>query len=159
MRYWVVVVLAMVSIALGSCGRKRVEDAGEKAPPDAADSLRALITLNEGSYAAREPVVMTLTVRNTTDRTINLTFPTAQRYDFIVSKGKMVVWQWSHGRMFAQVRGRHSVAPGDSISYDITWDQKDLDGVELKLGTYGVQGILKASPEIASEEKTFWIAD
>jgi hypothetical protein len=94
MRYGVVVVFIVAGILSGSCGGKRVEDGGEGAAPGAADSLEARISLNEGSYAVREPVVMTLTVRNITDRTLNLTFPTAQRYDFIVGKGKLAIWQW-----------------------------------------------------------------
>ena len=159
MRYRVGVVLALVGILVCSCGRKRTENGGKGPPPLASDSLEARVTLSEGGYAVREPVVMTLTVRNTTDRALNLIFPTAQRYDFVVSRGKKVVWQWSHGRMFAQARGRHSIAPHDSISYEITWDQKDLDGAELSLGTYRIQGILKASPEVVSEERTFGIVD
>ena len=102
---------------------------------------------------------MTLIVENKTGRTLNLTFPTAQRYDFIVRTGKHIVWQWGHERMFAQVVGRFFLAPHDSVTYESTWDQRTLEGTEPRLGTYTVQGILKTAPEIGTDEKTLWIAD
>jgi hypothetical protein len=154
-----VLVIAACGMLLSSCGKTRVEKKHQEAAAPSPDSLDARVRLNAGSYAVREPIVMTLIVRNTTDRTLNLTFPTAQRYDFIVRKGQHILWQWGHERMFAQVIGRLALAPRDSITYELTWDQRTLEGTEPKLGAYSIQGILKTFPETATDERTFGIMD
>lgn len=123
------------------------------------DSLKASVTLNEGGYAIGEPVSMTLEVVNPTDRSIRLTFPSAQRYDFVVKKGKQTIWRWSGGRMFAQVVGRHVMAPGDTIAYEYTWDQTGADGTKPGLGAYTVEGMLMISPPLKTGPKTFGIVD
>jgi len=103
--------------------------------------------------------VMSLVVTNNKEEDLVLTFPTAQRYDFIVRKGKETIWIWSEGRMFAQVIGRQTLGAGETISYEITWDQSGLESMRPPLGAYTVRGILKTMPEIASEKREFGIVD
>jgi hypothetical protein len=123
------------------------------------DLLEANISLNEGGYAMGEPVVMTLEVTNKAGRAISLTFPSAQRYDFIVKQGKQTIWQWSAGRMFAQVLGRYELAAGETISYEYTWDQTAADGTKPGLGAYTIEGLLMLSPPFRVGPKTFGIVD
>ena len=162
MRYAALILLVAAAAFLCSCGscpcgRKGEEGADASLPRP--DSLVVEIGVNEGSYAVLEPVIMTLTVRNSAGRDLALTFPTAQRYDFIVRKGKQVVWRWSEGMMFAQVIGRATLGAGESISYEVTWEQAGLEGIKPVLGAYSVQGVLKTSQEIMSEEQVFGIMD
>ena len=123
------------------------------------DLLAADIKLNYGSYAVGEPIVMTIEVTNKAERTITLTFPSAQRYDFIVKKGKETIWQWSAGRMFAQVVGRYEIAPGETLAYEYTWDQAAQDGTKPGLGAYTIEGLLMLSPPFRVGPKTFGIVD
>jgi hypothetical protein len=153
------VLLCMVVLLMISCGGQGRGKSGEpmrEAPPD---SLAARIVLDEGSYAIGEPIVMTLEVVNRTDRGITLTFPTAQRYDFVVRHGKAIVWQWSDGRMFAQVLGRYELAPRDTIAYEYRWDQTLMDGTKPGLGAYTIEGMLMISPPLETGAKTFGIVD
>jgi len=140
------------AVLLSSCG-------GRGKGGGRPDLLGADITLNEGSYAIGEPIVMTLTVISKADRTITLNFPTAQRYDFIVKKGKRTVWRWSASRMFAQVAGKYEIAPGDTLSYQHTWDQTTSDGTKPELGAYTIEGLLMLSPPFRVGPKTFGIVD
>ena len=123
------------------------------------DSLAVTLELRERGYASGEPIEMRLVVSNTTDRRVRITFPTAQRFDFVVKKDRAPVWQWSGERMFAQVLGRHVIEAREAITYQFTWDQKLPDGSWARLGRYSAQGILKSMPEIASAEKQFGIVD
>jgi hypothetical protein len=123
------------------------------------DSLELSIMLNAGSYAIGEAVVMTLQVRNVLDRSVSLTFPSAQSHDFIVRKGKKIIWRWSHGMMFAQVLRRHEVAPGKTMSFEYEWDQITIDGERPGLGRYTVQGVVATAPRMVTEEKPFGIVD
>ena len=178
LRVRVVYVLAWVALGVAgllvfaSCGKKVEESAdvaarsktdwartGATLAASKQDSLEVTVALNEGGYAMLEPVVMTLIVHNPSGDPIDLTFPTAQRYDFVVSKGKRVIWQWGEGRVFAQAVGRHTMEPGDSMRHEFTWDQKATDGTQPPLGRYTVQGILKTEPQRVSRPLTFGIVD
>ena len=171
MRYLVLVLLTAVAVSVYSCGgcqcgKKSGEATGSGAAgttiasdPSAGDTLKVEIGLTERGYALLEPLVMTLTVANVKEEDLTLTFPTAQRYDFIVRKGKQIVWRWSEGMMFAQVIGRETLRAGESLSYEITWDQSGLEDMKPPLGAYSVQGILKTTQEIVSEEQAFGIVD
>jgi hypothetical protein len=150
---------AGAAASTGAAAGPGAEETGAAPSESGTDSLRVEIEMREGGYALLEPVDMTLTVENIACRDLNLTFPTAQRYDFIIRKGKQVVWQWSEGMMFAQVIGRETLEEGESISYDVTWDQTGLESIRPPLGAYSVQGILKTAEEIETREKEFGIVD
>ena len=145
-------------VALASCGKKGTRDMA-RAEVSPSDSVLVSVELNEGSYAIGEPMVVRLIASNTTGRNLNLTFPTAQRFDFIVRQDKRVIWQWSHEKAFAQVTGRQSVRPGDSISYEYKWDQKLPDGTNPDLGAYTIQAILMTQPKFRSGQKRFGVVD
>jgi hypothetical protein len=151
-------VLAVASLIV-SCGGKDKRPREDAVDAARADSLAARVKLNEGGYAIGEAIVMTLEVANTAGRTIHLTFPSAQRYDFVVKKGKETIWQWSGGRMFAQVLGRYELAPGDTTTYEYTWDQTKADGAKPGLGAYTIEGMLMISPPLKTPAKTFGIVD
>ena len=168
MRYLVLIVLVLSAASLSSCGGcqcgKKSGDAAAPSPGNAlqenpGDSLKVEVDLTERGYALVEPVVMTLKVTNIKEEDLTLTFPTAQRYDFVVKKGKQIVWVWSEGRMFAQAIGRETLKAGETFSYEITWDQSGLESIQPPLGAYTVHGILKTTQEIASEEREFGIVD
>jgi hypothetical protein len=158
-----VLILSVCAALMTSCGCK-CRSGGDNPEADLSRPatpglLGADIKLNGGGFAMGEPIVMTLEVTNKADRTVTLTFPTAQRYDFIIKKGKQTIWQWSAGRMFAQVVGRYELAPGDTISYEYTWDQTGADGTKPGLGAYTIEGLLMLSPPFRVGPKTFGIVD
>ncbi|MFH1219669.1 MAG: BsuPI-related putative proteinase inhibitor [Candidatus Eisenbacteria bacterium] len=151
--------LAMiVASGLFSCGGR----AKSPSPPGsavAAESLALSVRLNAGSYAIGEKVMVRLVVSNTTARPLSLVFPTAQTADFVVRKGRDIIWRWSDEMMFAQVLSGAAIAPHDSVIYGAQWNQKLADGTNAALGAYTIQGILVTRPEKVTEEKRFGIAD
>jgi hypothetical protein len=179
MRYLAVIALILAAASLSSCGGcpcgKKNTDLtrsgnagsgtttavaeGGSTSGSSADTVTVEVDITERGYALLEPVVMSLKVTNNRKEDLILTFPTAQRYDFIVEKGKQIVWIWSEGRMFAQAIGRETIGAGETVSYEIVWDQSGLENIRPPLGAYTVQGILKTMPEIASEKHEFGIVD
>ena len=115
--------------------------------------------LDAGSYAIGEPMEMKLTVTNVTDRTVTVTFPTAQRFDFVIKRDGKPVWQWAADMMFAQSVTREEIAPLDSLVLGTKWDQVLPDGTNPGLGAYTIQGVLKTRPERVTNEKRFGIVD
>jgi len=148
-------------IAAGCCCRvdKNGKGGAEAPRPIAADSLKMALSLDSGSYAVGEVIKLGLEVTNTTTRSVTLTFPTAQRFDFVARKGGKPIWQWSSDMMFAQVEGRETIAPGGSLEFTAEWNQRLADGTNPGLGAYTLQGILKCHPELATPEKPFGIVD
>lgn len=124
-----------------------------------ADSLDIRVELNEGGYAMGETVLMRLVTANRTDRAMKISFATDQQYDFIVRRGREIVWQWSQGKDFGRASKIQTIESGDSLVYDYRWDQTLSDGTNPPLGRYMLQGVLKTKPEIESVEAAFGIVD
>jgi hypothetical protein len=72
-------------------------------------------------------VHMTLHVRNTSKKRVELTFPSGQTYDFVVldSVGREL-WRWANGRMFTQTLRNKQLAGGESIEMDERWKSPSL---------------------------------
>ncbi len=83
-----------------------------------------------------------LTVRNETEWPVEFSFPTGQRFDFIVrdALGKEVL-RWSDGQAFAQVLGRE-ILLRESRSYSAELVLKSRDGRQLPAGFYTIVGYI-----------------
>jgi hypothetical protein len=104
------------------------------------------------SYAQREKITLELIVKNRGSRKASLLFPSAKEFDFVVTDGKSAVWRWGSDKVFARVRKMRSLAPDDSLHFEVTWDQLKADGTYCNLGNYKVIGIL----ETAKPDSTPW---
>jgi hypothetical protein len=116
---------------------------GAGARPDrrtggAADGpLRYSAAVRDEIYPAAAPVDVALTVRNAGPSAVALSFATAQRFDVVLFDDTCrEIWRWSRGRMFAQVLGGLTIAPGNIVTYRIRWDQRDQHGRRVGRGAY-----------------------
>lgn len=67
-------------------------------------------------------VRLAFTVHNAGSGTADLRFSDACRADFAVLEEGREVWRFTDGRAFAQLIGEESIPPGESVTYDGTWD-------------------------------------
>lgn len=110
-------------------------------------------------YQLGEPVRFTLAVTNTGPTPAILTLPSGQRYDFLVhSSDGAEVWRWSRGKAFPLLYGQMVLAPGETLTYSETWDQRDTEGRQVAAGTYTVTGIFTSDPRLASQPRSFIIS-
>lgn len=108
------------------------------------------VSVDKSMYTSGEQISMTLRVFNTSDQEVILSFKNTQRYEFIIhnEEGKKL-WQWSEGRMFAQILGEEKVGPGrEEIIYNVQY-QDSLDP-----GTYKISGIVTARDWLMSASIT-----
>lgn len=113
----------------------------------------------EQQVVAGESVTMRLKVENEGAQPVTLTFPTSQRYDFIVTRTDgTVVWQWSHGKNFTQAVGTLTLAPGQEVELQEEWDQRGNDGNLVAPGDYQVRGVLTVKPPIVTAPEPLTIA-
>jgi Leu/Phe-tRNA-protein transferase len=81
---------------------------------DLASSLEVGVAASEVRLALR--------VTNTSGGVLELTFPTAQRYDFMVeTEDGRELWRWSADRAFAQVVTQARLEPGETWAMEATW--------------------------------------
>lgn len=106
--------------------------------------LQVEISTDRRVYRLGEPITITLSVTNRGGMPAPLTFTTSQRYDLTASRSGRELWRWSHGRAFAQVIQNINVRPGETISFEETWDQTDKDGDQVPPGSYKIVGWLTA---------------
>lgn len=93
--------------------------------------------VREEIFLKGAPVDLTLTLRNRGPAAVTFSFPTAQRFDVVLYDDNCrEIWRWSRGRMFAQVLGSLTVAPGAIVTYRVRWDQRDQGGRPVRLGAY-----------------------
>jgi hypothetical protein len=86
-----------------------------------------------------------LVVRNETGTPVELAFPTAQRFDFIVRDASGTeVLRWSDGRVFAAVESRENLLKG-SLVYPVDISLKGREGKPLPAGFYTLAGYLTTS--------------
>ena len=124
-----------LAVAAVACGGEP-ERAGSGAVADLAD-LTVRVAPARTTYAAGEPITLTLGVRNPTDLAVTLRFATGQRYDFVIeSAAGADVWRWSADRVFTQAMGEQTVPPGWELDYNETFTGR------LAPGTYRVRGIV-----------------
>lgn len=83
-----------------------------------------------------------LVLRNRTEFPVEFTFPTSQRFDFIVRDAKnQEVLRWSDGRAFMQVVGQETLR-NESRSYAADILLRSRDGKLLTAGFYTIVGYL-----------------
>jgi len=129
-----VIVLLAAAAALGGSAPRASRVVGD---------LRLDLEVARSVFRPGEPVSVSLRVTNTAPAAVTVTFG-GQQYDIIVRQRGALVWQWSHDKGFAQVVRQVELAPGETRSYHVVWDQRDLQGRLVEPGTYEVTGVLMA---------------
>ncbi len=100
---------------------------------DAADNVSSVFS--EGSE-----VRFLIAMRNPTDELLLFGCKDKQLYDIrVVSSDNALVWNWAHGRDFAQLGGTWvRLESGEEDTYNEAWDQKDNEGDPVSPGAYAV---------------------
>lgn len=107
--------------------------------------ILTVLSTDKDNYTVGEPVRMSLVKVNVSPYPITFTYPTSQRYDFIVSGFAGEVWRWSADRFFIPVVETITLNPGESKSYVATWLQVNQNGQRVPPGFYRVTGLNTAT--------------
>ena len=118
-----------------------------KAPPDTEKKpspLQVSLLTDQLVYLPGEAVHLTLTLTNTSNADITLSFRSSHQTDFVIQRDEHEIWRWSEGRMFAQALTVMKIKPKGRRKIDVIWDQKDLQGREVPVNSYEAVGLLLA---------------
>jgi hypothetical protein len=103
--------------------------------------LRLVMDVGKVVYQSGEPVTVHLRVTNTGAGPLPLSASSGQQYDLIVRQRGALIWQWSHDKAFVQVVREITMAPGQTLTFSGTWDQRDLQGRQVEAGAYEVSAV------------------
>ena len=112
-----------------------------------ADGLLYVLYTDRPFYTPGQPIHMMFIKTNISPRPVRLTYPSSQRFDFIVSQNKREIWRWSQGRVFLPAVAVAELFPGQSQIYCTVWDQSANNPNELELGPglFSLQAVNKAA--------------
>jgi hypothetical protein len=95
--------------------------------PDVAASMEVKVS--------GDSVRLILHVTNSGVEPVRLSFPTSQRYDFVIETPEGdEVWRWSDGMSFLQALSQETLAPGDSWDMEAVWDPGEREGEFVATG-------------------------
>lgn len=110
--------------------------------------LRYEASIPKRTFGAGEPVEVTITVRNTGGSPVSLAFSSGQRFDLLIRRPRGdEIWRWSHDKAFIQVLQSVAIRPNDTLSFKVSWDQRDYQGRRVDPGTYEVVAFVTARVE------------
>ncbi len=135
--------------------------AASTGPASAQSPLVVTVRTDRTAYEPGAPVTLTVIASNPTNAPVTLNFSTGQIYDAIISAapGGAEVWRWSGGRFFTQALANRTVAPGESLTFTETWNQRTMADTLVAPGVYTVEGVVTARPRLPSAPVTFVIGD
>jgi hypothetical protein len=136
---------AALAVALGLCAC-----AGPGDEATAAGAVTDGVASSMEVQVASSSVRLVLHATNTGAEPLELTFPSSQRYDFIVrTESGDEVWRYSDGMGFLQALTEDTLPAGASWAMEATWDPGDRSGV------YEAEGILTARDVEIRQVATF----
>jgi hypothetical protein len=115
---------AALALACAPNGQSRPTPPDTVAGQRQADSARTqMLASSLDVNVSGGNVRLVFHVTNRSDRAVEITFPSGQRYDFAVldSAGREV-WRWSADRMFTQALQTQRLAPNETMSFDEQWN-------------------------------------
>ena len=118
------VLAAVLVVAAAGCSRGQntvVVPAGAGAPPELGSSMNVRVFGDTVSFE--------LHVTNSTDRPVAVTFPSAQKFEFVVTRGNgEELWRASAGMAFGQVVTTETLSAGETKRFEASWIARGQTG-------------------------------
>lgn len=123
--------------------------------------LELTLALSADEIRSGESVEMTLNVTNAGQDALTLHFNDGQIFDFLAltvqsEKDPVLVWNWAHDKAFTAALWDLTLQPGDSRSYQVTWDGTNNAG-DAMTGEFIMRAELVSTPGGSPEQKTLTI--
>ncbi|MEW6379918.1 MAG: BsuPI-related putative proteinase inhibitor [bacterium] len=135
-------------------------------PPDTPPALLAApltytVRTDKALYSQGEEIIITFTVTNYRGaEPITLNFTSGQRFDGVVkdSAGKEI-FRLSDNKFFTLSLAFIELEPGETLSFQDRWDQKDSQGSLVPPGTYTLEAFLTSSDYSGKDATTITIGE
>ncbi|WP_134701785.1 BsuPI-related putative proteinase inhibitor [Ammoniphilus sp. YIM 78166] len=150
-KLWIWMTIACLTFLMGCAGGGEVPT-GAKAPtPSIVEGLMEPFIVIEGNQTKR--IHVTFGVKNQTEKDVELTFPSGQRYDYVVKNEEgTVVKHYSIDKLFIQAIQTITIKPGDELKYEEVFE-------DLEPGTYSFEFWITAQDTDLRDQATFIVQE
>lgn len=93
-----------------------------------------------------DTATFTIQLRNRTDKTIDIFYPTGQRWDYAVYHGGLQIYRWSQGLEWYDAPHSIPLRPGEPITHKMSWQSLDRLGRVLPQGVYRINAMVMTKP-------------
>ncbi|MHB8947280.1 MAG: BsuPI-related putative proteinase inhibitor, partial [Bacillota bacterium] len=97
------------------------------------------LTANKTTYAPGEVVNLSFSVKNNNNIAVTVLFPTTQMNDFAVTQNGADVWTWSAGQQFNPNATSMTLAAGQTLTFQASWNQTNAAGQAVAVGQYAAK--------------------
>lgn len=108
--------------------------------------LQITVSADTPEIITGQTATFTITIRNRTDKTVNIPYKTGQQWDMAVYHDRTQIYRWSQGLTWADAPHSIPLKSGETRSQQLSWDSIDRNGLPLPLGIYKVQGMVMTQP-------------
>ena len=108
--------------------------------------LQITITPEKAELISGSVATFTITIRNRTNHTVNLHYPTGQQWDLAAYHGRTQIFRRSQGSIWADAPHTIPLKRGETRSEQLTWLTVDRNDTPLPHGIYSAHGMVMISP-------------
>jgi hypothetical protein len=108
--------------------------------------LQVTITPEKSELISGTIATFTVTIRNRTNHTVKLHYPTGQQWDLATYHGNTQIFRLSQGYIWADAPHNIPLKRGETRSEQLTWLTVDRNGEPLPHGIYSAQGMVMIAP-------------
>ncbi|EKD84326.1 MAG: hypothetical protein ACD_39C00105G0002 [uncultured bacterium] len=108
--------------------------------------LLITITPEKPEIVSGTVATFTITIRNRTDKTVKIHYPTGQQWDLATFHGRTQIYRWSQGFVWADAPHTIPLKSGETRSEQLTWLTVDRNNTPLPHGVYTAQGMVMTVP-------------
>jgi hypothetical protein len=108
--------------------------------------LEVKITPQTREIVSGKTATFTISIRNKTDKTIKVFFPTGQRWDLAVFHNDMQIYRWSQGYYWQEAPHSVPIKSGEKMTHKLSWEAIDRLGRPLPQDIYRIQGMVMTKP-------------
>ncbi len=108
--------------------------------------LQITVAPETDAIIAGNTATFTVTMRNRTDKTLQIPYKTGQQWDLAAYHEKTQIFRWSQGMTWADAPHSIPLKAGDSRSEKLSWATIDRNGLPLPQGVYNIQGMVMTGP-------------
>ena len=95
---------------------------------------------------AGDTATFTVQIRNRTDKTVNIFYPTGQQWDYAVYHSGMQIYRWSQGLRWEDAPHSIPLKAGQTIETQMSWQSLDRLNRPLPQGIYRLHGMVMTRP-------------
>ena len=117
-----------------------------------ASPIEVSVTSDKARYKSGEIVRFTISACNTSDAAQSVSFASGRNFDLLATRvlDTKIIWRWSKGKVFSRNFRTVSFAPGETKTYEATWDQKLADDLPAGRGRVQITSELATQPPFSS---------